>query len=404
MKPDHPWFFSLQQLRRVAALTLLGALLGLGLGWVLPPKFRAGASVAIVKTGNVVNFDPRFKTVTELEATLDQTARRRSLALVASSPVIAASVLEQLRGRISLRTVEALQETVDTRLNGDLITIDATSGDAAQAALIANAWAGDFIARANTIFAENPVPGEDLDKLAQAMRGESDAKEEALVRFLRQNEINEIASFIDRKSRQLADALAIETKLDRLLDDSRALKARLAANGKIVARGDDLAAALLESSAFSNWSTVPVTLQVPIDQLVAPGTDLSSTVDSLITALAERRAALNSEEATTLRAEINVLGGQLETETARKTELLRARDLARDTYSTLATKTAEGRAAAAIKGSVARMALPAIVPDKPESPKSSWYSAMGALLGLGAGLALAFGTGRRAYRASGAAK
>jgi capsular polysaccharide biosynthesis protein len=88
-----------------------------------------------------------------------------------------------------------------------------------------------------------------------------------------------------------------------------------------------------------------------------------------------------------LDKEINALQAQLESEQARKKELVRARDLAWEKYNTLANKVAEVDVASAITGTEVRFAKPAFVPKEPVSPKK----AQNALLGLFAGLVLAMG-------------
>jgi capsular polysaccharide biosynthesis protein len=88
-----------------------------------------------------------------------------------------------------------------------------------------------------------------------------------------------------------------------------------------------------------------------------------------------------------LDKEINALQAQLESEQARKKELVRARDLAWEKYNTLANKVAEVDVASAITGTEVRFAKPAFVPEEPVSPKK----ALNALLGLFAGLVLAMG-------------
>jgi uncharacterized protein involved in exopolysaccharide biosynthesis len=88
-----------------------------------------------------------------------------------------------------------------------------------------------------------------------------------------------------------------------------------------------------------------------------------------------------------LDKEINALQAQLESEQARKKELVRARDLAWEKYNTLANKVAEVDVASAITGTEVRFAKPAFVPEEPVSPKK----ALNALLGFFAGLVLAMG-------------
>ena len=71
-----------------------------------------------------------------------------------------------------------------------------------------------------------------------------------------------------------------------------------------------------------------------------------------------------------LEDEIDQLQAQLEQERASRQELTRARDLAWETYSTLARKVEEVGVASAVTGTEVRVAIPAVEPRAPVSRKT----------------------------------
>src|SRR4051812_44445365 len=71
----------------------------LAITFVVPPKFDAESAVALVQNSVDINFDPKFKTLSEQQlasSLIDQTARRKALATIASSPDVATEVIAQL--------------------------------------------------------------------------------------------------------------------------------------------------------------------------------------------------------------------------------------------------------------------------------------------------------------------
>ena len=255
--------------------------------------------------------------------------------------------------------------------------------------------------------------------------------------------------------------------------DANSLRSRLTSGSPSSARGDELAGLLLEASAFSTWSSLPVNLQIPIDQLSTGATtaDQLRNLDSLIATLQDRRKTVAADIDTQskdllnnsgyefldanafgndsvmnavkqqypelfavgdltqltdsldpnnplaqaadansknllqlvglenviaystgdqtmtkavdqLQQEVNQLQAQLEQENAKKQDLTQARDLAWSTYTTLANKVAEVTVASQAKGSVVRLAVPAVPPDQPSAPKKTLNTLLAAVVGL----------------------
>jgi prefoldin subunit 5 len=92
-----------------------------------------------------------------------------------------------------------------------------------------------------------------------------------------------------------------------------------------------------------------------------------------------------------LHDEVDALQAQLEVEQAQQRELTRARDLAWQSYRTLADKVAEVDIATGVGGTQVRFAAPAVPPRFPASPRKKLNIALGGVLGLMVGFAVAFG-------------
>jgi len=91
-----------------------------------------------------------------------------------------------------------------------------------------------------------------------------------------------------------------------------------------------------------------------------------------------------------LQDEINRLQGELEQENARKQELTAARDLAWETYNTLARKLAEVEIASQAMGTEVRFAVPAIEPEFPVAPRKRLNTLLASVVGCMLAVGVAF--------------
>jgi len=91
-----------------------------------------------------------------------------------------------------------------------------------------------------------------------------------------------------------------------------------------------------------------------------------------------------------LQKEVNQLKAKLETISAQKQELTRARDLARQTYKSLASKVAEVNVATESKSTEVKFAVPAVVPRSPVAPRRMMNTMLAAVVGFMLMLGLAF--------------
>jgi hypothetical protein len=217
----------------------------------------------------------------------------------------------------------------------------------------------------------------------------------------------------------LADYYADLVQLEQLLADAKALQRQL--QGEVAspsaALGDALAVMFLRTQAFASSANLPVQLQVSLEERAGgPPAQQAEDVKALIAVLETRReetqahidrlssqllasrgydlSAPADDPMTLLISEssqqVLELQEQLEREEARQRELRQARDLAWETYRTLASKEAEVQVATQVTDTEVRFAVPAVEPKHPVAPKKQLNVAIAGALGLMLGVFGAF--------------
>lgn len=495
--------------RLIVLCAILGGLAALLVGFLSAKSYQANSYVVLMRTGTVVNLDSKIRSVSNTDPTSGQTvdlaSLRKTLTLLADSEDLAQSVFGALQTQLASNITDpsTLHSLVQITNDGDTFQIVVRSQSPEQAALIANAWAQEFITRANAIYGESPISLDTLAGQLQAARSDYDAQERALVAFVREaqapslqrqrdekveilntlaegktiavqavitetqqtqirllrdylNAVGDTRSAVFTQQAQarvqkLRDLYALRLKLERLTSNAQALRARLAQSSTQTQAGNSLALTLLESSAFTTWADLPVSLQVPLSALDSEGTvaEQQLALDSLIAEIEKQRAALQTQIADAskellgdsgyayleentfdaasplsaaiqqraqallnlqdlediasyessdaavvaaidkLQKDINTLDAQIEVEEAKKRDLTRARDLAWDTYTALASKLAESQVTADAGASIVRLATAAVPPTQPTGGGLTRV-ALGLFLGLLVGVVLAF--------------
>jgi succinoglycan biosynthesis transport protein ExoP len=380
----------------------------------------------------------------------DLKERRKALEGLVQNAAIAQKVLEQLGDQLPdrLRQPGELIKIVEGKLVGDSIEIRVRADNPTVAAAIANAWGREYEKHINSIYATT-VQGEALpDVQREAARAWSEylKAQEELQKFIAENNIDKINRLIEEKkailtslsegqrqakvavlqqqtedrTAKLANTYAQRRLLEQLLENAQAFRAQIKTDSpQATAVTNGLPILLLKIQAFASAGNLPSKLELSllgaeglaaepqkqIEDLDALISSLQQQIEELNTSIKEQSTALLrnagydfldteptqddslSQAIDKLDKEIKALQAQLESEQARRKELVRARDLAWEKYNTLANKVAEVDVASAITGTEVRFAKPAFVPKEPVSPKK----AQNALLGLFAGLVLAMG-------------
>jgi capsular exopolysaccharide synthesis family protein len=382
--------------RLIILSTLLAGLVAFGVSSVLPPTYEAEAAVALVKSSTQLNFDPKMRTVSEMDGgyNYDQEARRKALTALVKSSDVATTVIAKIGDRLNAEEHNPanLVKAINGTYTGDVIRIKAKGDDAEKAALLANTWTQEYLNRANAMYSETPLSPPELQSQADAAKRDYDQKEDTLVKYLASNPMDQLARQVAQKKQKLDDLRAIETKMDRLTADAASLRNRLSVDTPSSGLGNELAALFLEANAFSASSNLPANLQIQINQLSAGSTSAEQlrNLNALIVELGDRRKTVQEGAFVQLEHDVNQLQSQLEQESAKKQELVRSRELAWSTYTTLSNKAAEAAVAAQSKGTIIRLAVPAVVPEAPISPSKSKNALLAGLVGLTLAVGAAF--------------
>ena len=386
--------------------TLLVCLIGAALlsYLVLPKTYTATAGVLIVRNRADLNFDPKFRT--DFQTGADPTARRAAFLGLAQSTTIAADVSAKLQDRLSAeeRDVNTLLRSVRATLQGDLIQIEATSGAPASAAAIANAWAEAFTAEVNTLYGESSQTATEIQAQTEAARANYETAQQQYEAFLAENRVEWLTQQVKLKLQQIDDSFATLGRLDRVIRDVQSLRERLRQGGS-VSSSDAALLSVLKLNAFSAASSLPTGTQdkpeTPAYQLqLAVGnqaaTDQSAAqqlqeVEAILRTLETRRTELQTQAASPQpQQELARLQQANEQEQARLRTLQEQRDLARDTYNTLARKRAEVSVSSQLTDTEVRQAFAATTPERPSGPKRTLIILGAALAGLALGVLGAF--------------
>lgn len=418
--------------------------------FILPPMYEATVGIVLLQARTQVAFEPRIRT--ELPTKEDLGTRRAALQALATSPSIAARVLDRLQEELPTkdRQLDALLNRVSTsRLRGDLLEIRVRHTDPELAANIANAWAQVYVEYVNELFrtqVESPAAiAKQVTEAEKAYR----ASQEALVQFLGDNHIQELQLQINALEKQVNSIKDSETtnhvtvltqplaakrqvlesyyndlvRIEQLLADARALRKQLKFDtfSSSAALGDALAVIFLRSQVFAAYSQLPVQLQISLaeglgETIEQQDADIAALISVLESRREETKARIDELSAELSMAqgyaqayEVGIptddainqlieqylakilrLQAQLEQEKARKRELTQARDLAWETYETLSTKQAEVKVAAETQDEVVRQAFEALPPEDPISPKKAQNMVLAGTVGLMLGVFSAF--------------
>lgn len=434
----------------IAGLALLAAVAAFVVSLLLPETYRVQSTVTVIRSRTDVTFDPRIQTLSEEELPFqDFKGRNEALVGLVSSTAIAQLVLDEVGDKLGLELEEgeepdvyALLDMVETESEGDLIHIQVTYRDPVTATLVANSWARHYEQYINDLYGGGGRSGVSVVSQVVTAKEEYEKAQAAVEAFLENNRIAELEREIATRrellnayqsarnaaqtqpvnlqtsaDRQvLADYYTDLQNIERWLADARALRAQVAAGSGSTAAsmGDALALMSLRNKALGGGG---LSVQLALDLTVEQGNSVQvSDVDALMKVLEARRvetqklidaltAGLAAQEPNevvieansslfsridALNAEILALQAQLEAERARNRELQHARDLAWDTYQTLARKQAEEEVASGVTGTEVRVAAEAVAPREPVGPRKMVNTAIAGALGLMLGVFGAF--------------
>ena len=327
----------------IVSITVIAVFVTGLVSFLLPPTYEAKASLLITK------------------------GEPKTLTVLAKSPLVATSVIEQLADKLrpEERSVGNILDKIEVREEGNFIEISAKSSDPETAAAIASAWAQSYKDYVDDFYRSISQFPEELQAQADAAKKEYKDKQAAWEGYITNNRIDELNQQIDLKE------LLYEVKL---------LRQQIEAGSRSRASATDnsLALVLLQSGIFTKLSA-------------ELGNASLKDIDALISTLETGAGEKPGQSISQLRQEVNKLTAELEQETAKGREVKESREIAWETYLTIIGKIAEAKVAVQPQDAVVHIAEVAMVPEQPVAPRKVINISIALVLGLVIGILCAFG-------------
>jgi len=365
----------------ILGTTAAAAVVALVVSFLLPPTYEATALVAIQAPQYVMQFDPRFETLTRQPA-------YKAYPDLAEGDEVLETLFARLNPRpVEIETLRDLREMVEAKAGTDpsVVRLTVRARDPQEAARIANLWAELFVAHANRVYGASDEELRQLEgQLAQA-QAELEAAEQALIEFQARNQASILDARLDSLKSDQAHYLADQRSITYILQDIQALREQLARqpDERPASLADDLTTLFLQIKAFNAQASAPIQLQVNSAESLSNKSigETIALLDDMARAL-EAKSAEIGQRLEELRPQILSLQEQLQEVYTESDRLTRQRDLAKETYTALARKVEETRIAVQGAQSTARLGSRAAVPEKPASPRKLLNTAVAGALGL----------------------
>jgi capsular polysaccharide biosynthesis protein len=365
----------------ILSITLIAVIIGALLSFLPSRIYEARAAMIITESRYEIVFVPEYRTLSgdEIFAASSSAQRETLIALVKSS-TIASQVIEKLGGKLDPeeQSVGGITSKVQVETQGNFIEISVRDHDPEKAATIANAWAVLYVGYVNNLYSDVIQSPEEFRAQADAAKEEYEEKEKIWEDFVRDNRIDEL-------NRQIND----KELLCQLKSLRQQFEAGTSSSASTIAIS--LAFILLQTSAFTDLlADLPAEPQVSLDELSDTSVSLED-IDTLISTLESRSKTVPGQSISELRQEILELQAELAAESAEEQKLSWSRGIAWETYTTLDSKTVEVQLAAQAQNGVIQLASVAVVPHKAVSTHKTVNVGTALLLGLVAGVIIAFG-------------
>ena len=439
-------------------LGLLGGVVAAAVRAVLP-DYRASADVAIIRTHTDVAIDDRFRAVAtgNIRRGRDHTARRFALLGLVHQGDVARTVFGKLADlweddeyseadlleSISAELVTNDDVSARHKNESDLIRIRASADSPEKAAIVANAWASEFVHAVNVLY--KPVPENVIVRVDNEMKISEKhytGLQEELEALIANSDSGMLAHWIEinnlklqslrelwhtiattlsdiRLNDQIASlsyAYEARRRTRRLLIDTNTLRAQIEEQIKanVASNGIRFSNQLLSLQAYISPDNIPEGLEITLDSShpdPASPAELRAEANSIITALTGRLEQLDQiigsgteilisnvqhstlpiiEESQNqiltaireLEGDNRKLNAQLEKINAEVQRLTQQRDTARSTFETLQNEMTELRLTSAAAPSELRLASRAVEPSKSSRPSPVLVTTVVGTMGL----------------------
>lgn len=352
----------------IVGTMILAAIIAWGATFLMSPKYKATALVAVSGPPQVVQFDPRIKT------SQDNQPKKAYPELATSDELLGVLLGEVASIDPEITNISSLRGILLAEAGSDpsLINLSASSEDPQVATNIVNIWAEIFVGKANQVFGtqgdeqlgffENQlnVAAQDLQQAEQNLIG-FQAHNRSMILF------NELTALQQTQ----ADQLAKKRQIVLLLQDAESLHEQLTSASDVDTdpTAGQLAAVLLQLRTFGGVPdaemTTPWQLQVNVDQI--SGVDKQERItflSGLQDTLAVQSKQIN-EHLAELEPQILTLQQDKQEAMAEESLLLRNVTVAEEAYTALARKVEEEKITSQNTSSGVRLASRSAVPNAP---------------------------------------
>lgn len=377
-----------------------------------PDQYAATATILVSRSRPTLALAEQFPNVNE---PVDARSRLDSMVTIAKSDAVASEVLALMKdeGLWNGDDLHTLKNKVNITGSGDLILIEAKSGDARLAETLANTWAGVSVRRINLAYSgENPLR-EFEGQIVQA-QAEYQAAQASLEAFLQENQIallenqiHELELVLKNLAESRADRIRFydtrRQEMESLRVQAEALLEQLRSGSRSQAGGlgDALATLIARTSALGLTTQLTFDMQLnELTNLADSAPDFAADLEALIGQL-EHEEALAGEKLDQLIGEITAEEGfdqiaslaarlqeyraRLEQQQGEERELTGQRHTTWAAYQALLQKATEIKNAAQTYSQVT-IASEAILPSRPVSKGLLRNAGVAGLLGVTIGI------------------
>jgi uncharacterized protein involved in exopolysaccharide biosynthesis len=371
----------------IVGLAVLAAGAALIVSLQTPDRYQATSIVLVTEPRYQIDFDPRLETQWATPA-------YKAFPTLAASDSILQSVVDAYQPSPQAMggrewNLETLQDMAVASSGGDpsLVVLTITSRSATDAAALANAWAQVLVREGNEIYSGSEREVAFFEAQLQQAWTSLRTADAAMIEFEARNETDILQAKQDSLHEAQADYLAQQRNIDYIIRDVQGLRQQLAeqSSSRPISLADSLTVLFLQMQAYNLNDTAGPALQLQIDS----GSALSDKslseqltfLDNLI-AILESRSARIDDRLAELDPEILELQKEIQETQVESSQLNRTRELARETYETLARKVDELQITAQEENSILQIGSQAAAPRKPIGPRKLLIVAVAGVLGL----------------------
>lgn len=373
----------------IVGLGLLFGIIALVASTLATPKYEASALVAFLEPRQRLQFDVRFQTSTEKQSV-------ESFPEVALSDQTLLELQSALPSAVASMSLSNLRDQLSAAPGNDpsFIRLTAEFEDPDLAADVVNEWAALFVARANAIFGSQGGEAltffqEQLDVSKQRL----DAAEQELITFQSENRAALLTGEWNALLLEQADLLETHSTLQLLRQDVAFLQEQVASQD-VATFADQFTALGLQVKAFNllpEESNLQLQVGTDVELTSANRADQLAYLDNLQASIDAKLAEL-AQRLSDLEQEILQVQEEKQSYVAEEERLVRDRDVAKETYISVARKVDEERISSGDVTTGIRLVSTAAVPVNPSSPRPLLNTAVatlvGAMLGIFVALAL----------------